>query len=250
MPALIHESPGMALRGLALIDQQVQEQTNGLVVVSLKFTAPAARETQVRRLFFFDAPPPIKPSAVNFDLLQNGKIFMSDASFEVAQGLLHISATYYGAAYAAQRTPFVTRSYESRVTTIRIVTGSIRTNTVITDGQLTSSSERTVADIYTIRYKVEKPSIEFAAIDALAIDAKFLLPAASIVKAQIIRADLNTPDFSLGVSRLQHRSLSPLRLLQDYTRINYLDAEKSIDNKTRRVVVEKYTADLSIEDAR
>jgi len=249
MPSIVHESPGMALRGLALIDQQVQEQINGLVAVSLKFTAPAARETQVRRLFSYDAPPPIKPSAVNCDLLQSEKIFLGDASFELAQGLLHISATYYGAAYAAQRNPFVTRSYESRVATIRIVSGLIRTNTVIIDNQVSGSSVATVADIYTVRYKVEKPSIECAVIDELAIDAELLLPPASIVKAQIINAALAAPDLSLA-SSLEHRSLSPLELLQTRTRINYLDAEKTIDSKTRRVAVEKYTADLSIEDAR
>jgi hypothetical protein len=239
MPSVIHESPGMALRGLALIDQQVQEQSNGLVAVALKFTAPAHREAQVRPLFAYDSPPPVAPSAINPNLLQDGRVCMGDASFEITNGLLHIAATYYGAAYAAQRSPYITRSYESRTATLSFVTGTRVTGSLTIQGSGTQTTRTLTRDTFVVRYVVEKLSAGYAVIDNAPVEFD-----PNALRAQMVRADFIRRNFETGdeIGDLSHRDLSALDLIiaENFPSID----EKRIQALTRRVEVHSIVYDL------
>jgi hypothetical protein len=237
MPSIVHESPGMVASGLALVSQQVQEQSNGLVVVALKFTAPASREAQVRPLFAYDAPPPVTPSAINRNLLQEGRVFLGDASFEITNGLLHIAATYYGAAFAAQRSPYITRSYESRTLALSFPSGTIVVSSTTTENNTPITRTRLVFDTFVVRYVVEKLAAEYATTENAFVDYGFK---AEIVRATFISRNLTNGD--PGNLNLSHRTKSALEFAQE--RAFAPIEERRIQSVTRRVEVHSIIYDL------
>jgi hypothetical protein len=246
MPSIVKESSELIARKLALVNQQVQEQANGLLVVALDFTAAAIREPAVRPLFAPDSPPPIAPTAVNVDVLQNNRIYMSDAAFEIKHGLLHISATYYGALVSAQRSPFITYSYESRVTTVRKQSGLIAVGQILPTPQIQFD---VAYDVYTMRVTIEKPSLSCAVVDRASVDVEQLLPLPRIVKATFTSIRLRQPDPEYTLD-LRHRSLTALQLLEETnTAESLFSVEKQIDHQTRRVVVESYTGNRLLLDS-
>jgi hypothetical protein len=199
----------------------------------------------VRSLFTYDAPPPLPISAVNLDLVQNQRLYMADVNFDLRTGLLNIDATYYGAAIAAQQEPYLTYSYESRVTRLTILSGYIITFQAFIDGVPQPPRLRAVYDFYAIRYRVQKPTISCAVVDQQVAGIEQLCPEATISKAQIVSKQLNDPD--PAYANIGHRGLSPIQLL------GFANSERSVEKqvayKTRRVAIDAYTADLLIDGA-
>jgi len=128
MPSLIHRSALMQSRKLALTSQDFVEQGNGLVQVSLGYTAAASDVASVLPLFRVDSQPPISPSIVSLNELQSQKLYMTNFSSSQANGLLQITASYVGASLNALRKPLIFDSVERRSLTITVP--SYRTSSV------------------------------------------------------------------------------------------------------------------------
>ena len=120
MPSLVHRSALMQSRKLALTSQDFVEQGNGLVQVSLGYTAAASDASSVLPLFRVDSQPPITPSIINANTLQSQKLYMTNFSSSQANGLLQITASYVGASLNALRKPLIFDSVERRSLTITV----------------------------------------------------------------------------------------------------------------------------------
>ena len=118
MPSLLHRSALMQSRKVALTSQDFVEQGNGLVQVSLGYTAAASDTASVLPLFRVDSQPPISPSIINLNGLQSQKLYMTNFSSSQANGLLQITASYVGASLSALRKPLIFDSVERRSFTI------------------------------------------------------------------------------------------------------------------------------------
>jgi hypothetical protein len=120
MPSLIHRSALMQSRKLALTSQDFVEQGNGLVQVSLGYTAAASDAARVLPLFRVDSQPPIIPSIISLNDLQSQNLYMTTFSSSQANGLLEITALYVGASLSALRKPLIFDSVERRTFTITV----------------------------------------------------------------------------------------------------------------------------------
>ena len=114
MPSIVHRSALMQSRKLALTSQDFVEQGNGLVQVSLGYTAAASDVASVLPLFRVDSQPPISPSMISLNGLQSQKLYMTNFSSSQANGLLEITASYVGASLSALRKPLIFDSVERR----------------------------------------------------------------------------------------------------------------------------------------
>jgi hypothetical protein len=128
MPAIFHQSPGMAARGLSLIDQSIARQPNGLVNVVVKYVAPAANVDQLLPQFTIDSPPPIYPDIIDANELQTRRLYLQNFTADKAAGLATISAQYAGALLRGFSTPHQTNQFENRFITInnRAFLGSLQ----------------------------------------------------------------------------------------------------------------------------
>ena len=120
MPSLLHRSALMQSRKVALTSQDFVEQGNGLVQVSLGYTAAASDASSVLPLFRVDSQPPINPSMISLNELQSGKLYMASFSSSQANGLLQITASYVGASLNALRKPSISDSVERKTFFIRV----------------------------------------------------------------------------------------------------------------------------------
>jgi hypothetical protein len=96
MPSTVHYSAGIARNKLALISQDIQEQSNGLLNVSLSFIVPLSLLNDVRGKFYVDAAPPLMPAGLTGANLLTGRLYMSDFATSIANGLATIDASYVG----------------------------------------------------------------------------------------------------------------------------------------------------------
>jgi hypothetical protein len=120
MPSIVHSSALMQSRKLALTSQDFVEQGNGLVEVSLGYTAVASDATRVLPLFRVDSQPPISPTILNVNDLQSQKLYMTKFSSTQANGLVQISASYAGASLSSLRKPLIFDSIERRTFTVTV----------------------------------------------------------------------------------------------------------------------------------
>jgi hypothetical protein len=118
MPSIFHQSPGMAARGLSLIDQSIARQPNGLVNVTVKYVAPAANVDQLLPQFTIDSAPPIYPDIIDANELQTRRLYLQNFTAEKSAGLATITAQYCGALLRGLQTPYQTNQFEQRVITI------------------------------------------------------------------------------------------------------------------------------------
>jgi hypothetical protein len=121
MPSLLHRSALMQSRKVALTSQDFVEQGNGLVQVSLGYTAAASDASSVLPLFRVDSQPPISPSIVSLNDLQSQKLYMTNFSSSQANGLLQITASYVGASLSALRKPLIFDSVERKTYSLRVL---------------------------------------------------------------------------------------------------------------------------------
>jgi len=154
MPSLLHRSALMQSRKVALTSQDFVEQSNGLVQVSLGYTAAASDASNVLPLFRVDSQPPINPSMIDLNSLQSQKLYMASFSSSQANGLLQITASYVGASLNALRKPSISDSTERKTYFIRVA--SFRTAAAkygYIDGVPELISE--VSDVRYDRYGIE-----------------------------------------------------------------------------------------------
>ena len=118
MPSIFHQSPGMAARGLSLIDQSIARQPNGLVNVVVKYVAPAANIDQLLPQFTIDSAPPIYPDIIDANELQTRRLYLQNFTAEKSAGLATITAQYCGALLRGLQTPYQTNQFEQRVITL------------------------------------------------------------------------------------------------------------------------------------
>jgi hypothetical protein len=112
----------MQSRKVALTSQDFVEQGNGLVQVSLGYTAAASDAASVLPLFRVDSQPPITPSIIDANSLQSQKLYMTNFSSSQANGLLQITASYVGANLNALRKPLIFDSVERKSFNISVAT--------------------------------------------------------------------------------------------------------------------------------
>ena len=154
MPSLLHRSALMQSRKVALTSQDFVEQGNGLVQVSLGYTAAASDASSVLPLFRVDSQPPITPSIIDLNSLQSQKLYMTNFSSSQANGLLQITASYVGASLNALRKPLIFDSVERR--SFRITIAAFRTTslsygyTVVGEPIITEGDTSIVYDVYRI----------------------------------------------------------------------------------------------------
>ena len=154
MPSLLHRSALMQSRKVALTSQDFVEQNNGLVQVSLGYTAAASDSSSVLPLFRVDSQPPINPSIIDLNSLQSQKLYMTNFSSSQANGLLQITASYVGASLNALRKPLIFDSVERR--SFRITIAAFRTTslsygyTVVGEPIITEGDTSIVYDVYRI----------------------------------------------------------------------------------------------------
>ena len=120
MPATVYQSPGMASARLALVAQSFVEQSNGLVEVSVQYSAIADNASKVLPLFKTDSQPPIHPSLVNLDNLQTRRLYLRDFNTTLANGMLEINTVYVGASYIALQSPALFSDTEALLLRISI----------------------------------------------------------------------------------------------------------------------------------
>jgi hypothetical protein len=140
MPALIHNSPNFASRGIAILDQSYEEQPSGLVRVRVDYAmTDQSAALRLGGLFFLDAPPPVFPNIIPLGNLQRGGLFLESHSVEKSYGQVRIAANYVGAKSLRDKfRGFITRESEARVTppfklgnvtiSVRFVAQVIKTN--------------------------------------------------------------------------------------------------------------------------
>jgi len=154
MPSLLHRSALMQSRKVALTSQDFVEQSNGLVQVSLGYTAAASDASSVLPLFRVDSQPPIGPTIVSLNDLQSQKLYMTNFSSSQANGLLQITASYVGASLNALRKPLIFDSVERKSLTITVP--SYRTTSVFYNnvGSIITVQD-TATSIVDDRYRID-----------------------------------------------------------------------------------------------
>ncbi len=97
MPYTIIESAEFMQRGIAVTSSSCAEQVNGLVEVQVRYTIPKSKQSQIDRLFYVDAPPPLYPSCISKASLLTNRLYMATRSVSSDSGFLVIDASYVGA---------------------------------------------------------------------------------------------------------------------------------------------------------
>ena len=159
MPSLLHRSALMQSRKVALTSQDFVEQGNGLVQVSLGYTAAASDASSVLPLFRVDSQPPINPSIIDLNSLQSQKLYMTNFSSSQSNGLLQITASYVGASLNALRKPLISESGERQ--NIRLRVAALRT---------TNETEPEQFDLYNIDLFLRNEEQQVAIVSNVDID--------------------------------------------------------------------------------
>jgi len=173
MPSLLHRSSLMQSRKVALTSQDFVEQGNGLVQVSLGYTAAASDASSVLPLFRVDSQPPINPSMISLSELQSGKLYMANFSSSQANGLLQITASYVGASLNALRKPRISDSIERKNISIKVPAFRTAANRIaIVDGSPVLINETSVVryDRYGIDAHLRNEEQQVAVVANEAID--------------------------------------------------------------------------------
>ncbi len=126
MAATLHIASRLTSRRFVILDQSESQDPNGLVTVSVTYSVAPSATTDLDRLFYLDAPPPVFPTCTQKSTLQSTQgLYLLEHSVEKQFGLWTIQATYVGARnFISGQRPFITRDGESRVTpAIRIEAG-------------------------------------------------------------------------------------------------------------------------------
>lgn len=214
MPSVIHRSALMQGRKIALISQDLVEQGNGLVQVSLSYTAAASDAFSVLPLFRVDSQPPINPSMIDLRKLQSQKLYMQNVSSSQANGLLQITAAYVGASLSALSKPQISDSVERQSITFRVPVFR-----VIEGGEM-------LFDTYRIELSLRNEDQQLAVIADAGTDYPAPPVLDSVERAGLLSGGLFTSrklifEGSLASSSLvqqpglKFRSMSALQILQD-----------------------------------
>jgi hypothetical protein len=196
MPSIFHQSPGMAARGLSLIDQSIARQPNGLVNVVVKYAAPAANLDQVLPQFTIDSAPPIYPDIIDRRELQTERLYLQNFTAEKSAGIATINAQYCGALLRGLQTPYQTNQFEQ---------GTILVEAFSFLGPLIANPigvgliRQGVVDSYLFQYRARVAYYEVAVVgeQSLGIEPPKIIDAPGqdglIVGWNLVRATLPTP---------------------------------------------------------
>jgi hypothetical protein len=164
MPAIFHQSPGMAARGLSLIDQSIARQPSGLVNVVVKYAAPAASVDQLLPQFGIDSEPPIFPDIIDPRELQTQRLYLQNFTADKTAGIATINAQYCGALLRGLQTPYQTNQYERGAVQMRIT--SVRETGNFGQGVFT----RPGFDRYVFAYRARIAYYEVATVGLVDFD--------------------------------------------------------------------------------
>jgi hypothetical protein len=152
MPSIIHESPGLVQRGVALLSQSVARQPTGLVNVSISYVVAREQEQRVLQNFVVDSQPPIFPDIISRDELQTRQLYMQHFTSSRVNGVMTIQAQYAGGLQRGLQTPYITNAFETK--NIRLFVGAVyigfRAMTTA-EGFQTGAITRLFSDIYNIQ---------------------------------------------------------------------------------------------------
>jgi hypothetical protein len=173
MPSIVHQSPDLAFRGIALVDQSLARQPSGLVNVVVQYVVPATRLSQILPQFEIDSPPPIHPDLIDRDELQTRRLYLENFTVDKEAGLTYINAQYAGALTRGLATPYQTNQFERGTTDMPIASlsesGQIGGND--NDG---FSFSQPLFDEYRFAFRTRIVSYEIAAVDL--VDFEFTPP--------------------------------------------------------------------------
>jgi hypothetical protein len=161
MPSIFHQSPGMAARGLSLIEQSVARQPNGLVNVTVKYAAPSTSVDQLLPKFTIDSAPPIYPDIINAQELQARRLYLQNFNAEKSAGLATITAQYAGALVSGILTPYQTNSFETGV--LRVNSGAFGVPFSFAQSFAAQFNQQpNFADVYEFTYRARIAYYEIA----------------------------------------------------------------------------------------
>jgi hypothetical protein len=164
MSFTIVQSPGFLQSGIALNSSSCVEQVNGLIEVQARFTIPKSRQTEIDRLFFVDAQPPIDPSCVTKASLLTQRLYMVSRTVTSENGFLVIDASYVGAlARPGSRGFYLTEGKGP----ILQGTNFYSIPYAVLGEPFTSVNNNPASRVYNLEYFVKEITIEFVEIASL-----------------------------------------------------------------------------------
>ena len=138
------------------------EDRAGLVTVTAVYTCTASNNDYWSSIFKLDSRPPIWPTLASRAQLQQGGLFMGERSLRKANGIVEISATYYGALQSALSTKNKTITTETRtVDFVATTTTATKTTTSTTRLQFRANNyEYLAAVVHNARYNPQTPTVK------------------------------------------------------------------------------------------
>jgi hypothetical protein len=243
MPALVHLSPSRYIASnspsifgakVALLEQTESQQPNGLVNVAVSYGIETNSSSAIPNIFYLDAPPPLFPSCVQRDSLQQRNLFLLDFTTQKQNGLWTVDANYVGARtfVSGRQRPFVTRDNESRVTpAIRITAGYDIT---------AEDPPRQIVqyDTVIVRFVAQVITAEIAAVGAGLFDREGSANASGLIyRIEYGNLERSNPDV-----RTRTSLPSPKSLLDRFE--PSVEISTSITNITNTVIVAKTTRNV------
>jgi hypothetical protein len=157
MPSLVQQSTGFRASKIALVSQGMTEDRAGLVTVTAVYTCTASNNDYWSSIFKLDSRPPVWPTLANASQLQQSGLFMGERSLRKANGIVEISATYYGALQSALSAKHKTITTETR--TVDFV-ATTQTATSTTRLQFRANNyEYLAAVVNNARYNPPTPTV-------------------------------------------------------------------------------------------
>jgi hypothetical protein len=169
MPSIVHRSALMQSRKVALVSQNFVEQANGLIEVSLTYSAAASDALRVLPLFTTDSQPPIMPNILDVGNLQTKNLYMSNFSSSQANGLLTIDASYVGASLPGLKKPLIFDNYDTQTFSMTVPASvswalSIQWSQSFPNGRIVSAQQYINTDTYVIKADLRVEEHQFAVV--------------------------------------------------------------------------------------
>jgi hypothetical protein len=122
MASILRQSSSFASNRIALVSQGASEDASGLVTVNAEYCTSAANNDYWASRFALNSVPPISPDIIDGGNLQRGSLYMGARSLSKENGLVNITATYYGALQSAltaknKRTAMTTQTLDCKAFT-------------------------------------------------------------------------------------------------------------------------------------
>jgi len=157
MPSLIRQSSAFASNKLALVAQGLSQDKSGLVTVDVAYVSTQTNNDYWSNIFTINSAPPIWPDIISASSLQNSGLYMGSRSLSKANGLVQISAVYYGALQSALSAKYKVETVEWR--TVDFVATSATSTSTTRLGFRCKVIEYLAAVCDNKSYRVPTPSV-------------------------------------------------------------------------------------------